>query len=100
VSGATIAGLNVTYPVYLVSEDEIELLTRLTVEAAERISQRVGSLSFDASHRYLEAQRHPDGPGPDAARREAAPGYVGGTAIATPPAMAVRDSRRCDDPVM
>jgi DNA-binding IclR family transcriptional regulator len=73
-NGATIAGLNVTYPVYLVSEDEIELLTRLTVEAAERISQRVGSLSFETSHRYLDTQWQPDSPRYDLIRREAAPG--------------------------
>lgn len=59
--GETIAGLNVTYPVALVSEEETVTLTRLTVEAAARISQRVGTLSFDEPHRRVDSQRQPDG---------------------------------------
>jgi DNA-binding IclR family transcriptional regulator len=62
--GDTIAGLNVTYPIALVSEEETATLTRLTVEAAGQISRRVGTLSFDEPHRRADSHRPPDGARP------------------------------------
>lgn len=58
----TIAGVNVTYPVYLVEEHEIATLARLTAEAAGRISQRVGAMSFAEPYRRPDAQRQHDAP--------------------------------------
>jgi DNA-binding IclR family transcriptional regulator len=46
VRGKQIAGLNITYPIHLVSETDIATLTRLTIEAAGLISERVSSLSL------------------------------------------------------
>jgi DNA-binding IclR family transcriptional regulator len=58
--GETIAGINVTYLIHIVSEEERATIARLTVEAAARISQRVGTLSFDGLHRRPDIHRHPD----------------------------------------
>ena len=45
--GRCIAGLNVTYPIHLVTEQETTELGRLTMEAARKISQQIGRLSLE-----------------------------------------------------
>lgn len=57
VQGDTIAALNIVYPIHLVTETEIEALTRLTRDAAARIAQRVGTLAFKEPHRRPDAER-------------------------------------------
>jgi DNA-binding IclR family transcriptional regulator len=51
----TIAGLNITFPIHLVPESSIEALAHLTMQAAERISQRVGSLSLKEPYQRSDA---------------------------------------------
>ncbi len=51
-----IAGLNVTFPIHLVPESSIEALAHLTVQAAERISQRVGALSLKEPYQLLDTK--------------------------------------------
>lgn len=46
--GRCIAGLNVTYPIHLVTEQETTELGRLTMEATRKISQQIGRLSLEA----------------------------------------------------
>jgi DNA-binding IclR family transcriptional regulator len=45
--GRCIAGLNVTYPIHLVTDEETAELGRLTLEAARKISQQVGRLALE-----------------------------------------------------
>jgi DNA-binding IclR family transcriptional regulator len=45
-NGHCVAALNVVYPFHLVSAEECETLTRLTRDAAHRISERVGCLAL------------------------------------------------------
>ena len=45
-NGACVAGLNIVYPIHLVSEQEIGELAHLTVAAAGQISQRLGGFTM------------------------------------------------------
>jgi DNA-binding IclR family transcriptional regulator len=45
--GRCIAGLNVVYPIHLVAESDLAELSRLTLDAAARISRQVGRLSLE-----------------------------------------------------
>jgi DNA-binding IclR family transcriptional regulator len=66
--GETIAGLNVTYLIHIVPEEERATLAHLTVEAARRISQRVGTLSLEGMHRRPDLHRQHDATMPGATR--------------------------------